>query len=68
MADTKEVALIRKINHLQCYAFIPIKHTCSMIAKKGRDVASIDLPVFFLQTKKEEPTLLKLTGVLALLL
>ena len=41
-----------------------------MIAKKGRDMATVDLLGFFLQTKhnREDQILIKLTGAIALLL
>jgi len=51
----------------ELYAF---KYVCAVIAKVGRDVATVDLPGFFLQTEQdgEEEILLKLTGAVALLL
>ena len=50
--------------------FYAFKYICAMIAKEGRDVATVDLPGFFLQTEQEgeEDILLKLTGDVALLL
>ena len=50
--------------------FYTFKNICAIIAKESRDVATIDLPGFFLQTKMEgeERILLKLTGAVELLL
>jgi len=50
--------------------FYAFKYVCTVIAKEGRDVATVDLPGFFLQTDQdgEEEILLKLTGAVALLL
>ena len=50
--------------------FYAFKYICAVIAKEGRDVATVDLPGFFLQTEQEgdELILLKLTGEVALLL
>ena len=50
--------------------FYSFKYICAVIAKEGRDVATVDLPGFFLQTEQEgeELILLKLTGEVALLL
>ena len=50
--------------------FYAFKYICAVIAKEARDVASVDLPGFFLQTEQEgdEVILLKLTGEVALLL
>ena len=39
-----------------------------MIAREGRDVATVDLPGFFLQTDQDKIILLKVTGAVALLL
>ena len=52
---------------LDFYAF---KYICAVIAREGRDVATVDLPGFFLQTEQEgdELKLLKLTGEVVLLL
>ena len=47
------------------YAF---KYIIAVIAKEGRDCATVDLPGFFLQTEQEEEILLKLTGSVAILL
>ena len=46
------------------------KYIIAMIAKEGRDCATVDLPGFFLQTEQEENSdlLLKLTGQVAALL
>ena len=50
--------------------FYAFKYVCAVIAKEGRDIATVDLPGFFLQTEQdgEEEILLKLTGAVALLL
>ena len=50
--------------------FYAFKYICAVINKEGRDVATVDLPGFFLQTDQEgdELILLKLTGAVALLL
>jgi hypothetical protein len=48
--------------------FYAFKFVCAVIAREGRDVASVDLPGFFLQTDQDELILLKLTGAVALLL
>ena len=50
--------------------FYALKHVCATAAKEERDVASVDLPGFFLQTEAEESdeTIVKLTGAVALLL
>ena len=50
--------------------FYAFKFICAMIAREGRDVATADLPGFFLQTEQEgdEVIMLKLTGEVALLL
>jgi hypothetical protein len=50
--------------------FYAFKYICAVIAKEARDVASVDLPGFFLQTEQEgdDVILLKLTGEVALLL
>ena len=48
--------------------FYAFKYMCRIIAKEGNDVTTVDLFGFFLQTKKEEPILLKLREALALLL
>ena len=50
--------------------FYAFKYMIAMIAREGRDCATVDLPGFFLQTKSEENStlLLKLTGAVALLL
>ena len=50
--------------------FYAFKYICAIIAKEARDVATVDLPGFFLQTEQEgeELILLKLTGEVALLL
>ena len=49
------------------YAF---KYIIALIAKEGRDCATVDLPGFFLQTEQEEDSdlMLKLTGQVAALL
>ena len=39
-----------------------------MIAREGSDIATVDLPGFFLQTDQDEMLLLKLTGSVALML
>jgi len=46
------------------------RYLCAVFAKEGRDVATVNLPSFFLQTENEgdEPVLLKITGAVALLL
>ena len=50
--------------------FYAFKYIIAMIAKEGRDCATVDLPGFFLQTEQEENSdlLLKLTGQVAALL
>ena len=48
--------------------FYAFKYICAVIAKEGRDVATVDLPGFFLQTEQDEEILLKLVGAVALLL
>ena len=50
--------------------FYAFKYICAVIAREGRDAATVDLPGFFLQTEQEgdELILLKLTGEVALLL
>ena len=45
------------------------KYACAVAALEKRDVATVDLPGFFLQTEQEgEEILLKLTGSVAVLL
>ena len=50
--------------------FCAFKYICAVIAKESRDIATIDLPGFFLQTEMErdDKILLKITGAVALLL
>ena len=50
--------------------FYAFKYIVAVIAKEGRDCATVDLPGFFLQTEqdKDKTILLKLTGSIALLL
>jgi len=52
--------------------FYAFKNVCAVIAKEGRDVATVDLPGFFLQTDQDGEEdillLLKLIGAVALLL
>ena len=54
--------------------FYAFKYIIAVIAKEGRDCATVDLPGFFLQTEqektddKDKELLLKLTGVVAILL
>ena len=48
--------------------FYAFKFVCAVIAREGRDVATVDLPGFFLQTDQDELILLKVTGAVALLL
>jgi hypothetical protein len=48
--------------------FYAFKFVCAVIAREGRDAASVDLPGFFLQTDQDELILLKVTGAVALLL
>ena len=48
--------------------FYAFKFICAVIAREGRDAATVDLPGFFLQTDQDELILLKLTGAVALLL
>jgi hypothetical protein len=48
--------------------FYAFKFICAVIAREGRDAASVDLPGFFLQTDQDELILLKVTGAVALLL
>ena len=50
--------------------FYSLKHVCETAAKEDRDVSTIDLPGFFLQTESEEgdDTIVKLTSALVLLL
>ena len=58
----------------ECASFTPdfyaLKHVCATVAKEDRDVATIDLPGFFLQTEAEEgdDTIVRFTGAVALLL
>jgi hypothetical protein len=48
--------------------FYAFKFVCAVIAREARDVATVDLPGFFLQTDQDELILLKVTGAVALLL
>ena len=50
--------------------FYAMKYIYATAAKEDRDVATIDLPGFFLQTEaeKDDYTIVKLTGAVALLL
>ena len=48
--------------------FYSLKYLCAVFAKEGRDVATFDLPGFFLQAENEDLALLKITGVAALVL
>jgi hypothetical protein len=48
--------------------FYAFKFVAAVIAREGRDAASVDLPGFFLQTDQDELILLKVTGAVALLL
>ena len=50
--------------------FYAFKYIIALIAKEGRDCATVDLPGFFLQTEQEENSdlMLKLTGQVAALL
>ena len=50
--------------------FYAFKYIVAVIAKEGRDCATVDLPGFFLQTEqdKDKTILLKLTGSIAMLL
>ena len=48
--------------------FYSFKFIAAVIAREGRDVATVDLPGFFLQTDQDEKILLKVTGAVALLL
>ena len=48
--------------------FYAFKYVAAVIGKEGRDVGTVDLPGFFLQTNQEEFIMLKLTGVIALML
>ena len=48
--------------------FYSFKYVCTVIAKEGRDVATVDLPGFFLQMEQDELILLKITGSVTLLL
>ena len=51
--------------------FNSLKYSYTVVAKKERDIATIDLLGFFLQTEvneDEEPFIIKLTGIVALLL
>ena len=54
--------------------FYAFKYITAVIAKEGRDCATVDLPGFFLQTEqektddKDKELLLKLTGAVAILL
>ena len=47
--------------------FHAFKHVCAATAKEGRDITTVDLPGFFLQTDQGESLLLKLVGAVALL-
>ena len=50
--------------------FYALKHVCATDEKEDRDVATIDLPGFFLKTEAEEgdDTIVKLAGAVVLLL
>ena len=54
--------------------FYAFKYMIAVVAKEGRDCATVDLPGFFLQTEQEKTDdkskelLLKLTGAVAILL
>jgi hypothetical protein len=48
--------------------FYAFKFIAAVIAREGRDAATVDLPGFFLQTDQDEKILLKVTGAVALLL
>jgi hypothetical protein len=48
--------------------FYSFKFIAAVIARESRDVASVDLPGFFLQTDQDEKILLNVTGAVALLL
>ena len=50
--------------------FYTFKYICAVIAKESRNVATVDLPGFFLQTeiKRDDKFLLKIIGAVALLL
>ena len=48
--------------------FYSFKFVCAVIAREGRDLATVDLPGFFLQTDQDKLILLKVTGAVALLL
>ena len=48
--------------------FYAFKFICTVIAREGRDVTTVDLPGFFLQTDQDKRILLKVTGAVALLL
>ena len=50
--------------------FYAFKYVVATIAKEGRDIATIDLPGFFLQTEQEKDSeiILRLTGSVAILL
>ena len=47
--------------------FFAFKFKCDVITREGRNVATVDLPGFFLQTDQDKLILLKLTGAVALL-
>ena len=48
--------------------FYSLKYLCAVFAKEGQDVATVDLPRFFLQTENEGLVLLKMTSTVVLLL
>ena len=50
--------------------FYAFKYIIAVIAKEGRDAATVDLPGFFLQTEadKDNQLILKLTGAVVILL
>ena len=48
--------------------FYSLKYLCVVFAKEGQDIATVDLPRFFLQIENEGLVLLKITGAAVLLL
>ena len=48
--------------------FYAFKFICVVITREGSDIITVHFPGFFLQTDQDKLTLLKVTGVVALLL
>ena len=52
-------------------SFYALKHVAAVVAKESLDTATVNLQVFFLQTKankEDKPAIIKLTGAVVLLL